>query len=222
MCANCFTAGDSRYSDPGACWRVPMPRRRTAGIVASIPPLKESPIATLGVDLHRRSQLPARFDATRHLEPSGLPTGSPRDGRTQEREDSRRHRTLAHAVRLPPGHSLQCHHLPRLPRTTGSAIPSPRGDPDSGQRLLPQGRRGLGLVQVPPTLAGSAPVAALLAGVEPCRTAVAAHPQKRDAQPFLRRPGRTPRHTHAGVWGDAVTPTTDPVVSDPLLLTAMS
>src|SRR6266571_3245079 len=222
MCANCFTAGDFRYSGPAACWRAPMPRRRTAGTAAPIPPLKKSPIETLGADLHRRSQLPARFDAARHLEPSGLPTRSSRNRGTQEREDSRRHRTLAHAVRLSPGYSLQCHYVPRLPRTTGSAIPPPRGDPDSGQRLLPQGRRGLGVVQVQPALAGSASVAALLAGIEPYRTAVAAHPQERDAQPFLRRLGRTPRHAHAGLRGDAGAPPTDPVLSDSFLLIVMS
>jgi len=40
-------------------------------------------------------------------------------------------------------------------------------------------RRGLGLVQVQPALAGSASVASLLTGVESHRTAVAAHPQER-------------------------------------------
>lgn len=39
-----------------------------------------------------------------------------------------------------------------------------------------QGRQGLGLVPVQPALAGSASVAVLLAGMEPYRTAVAAHP----------------------------------------------
>src|SRR5712692_9716459 len=222
MSASCFTAGDFRCSDPAACWRAPMPRCRTDGTAASIPPLKKSPIAALGTDLHRRSQLPARFDAPRYLEPRGLPTGSSCDGRAQEREDSRRHRTLAHAVRLSSGHGLQCHHLPGLPRTTGPAIPPPRSDSHSGQRLLPQGRRGLGLVQVQPALAGSASVAALLAGVEPHRTAVAIHPQERNAQPLLQRLGCITRDADTGVWGNAVAPATDPVVSHFFLLTLMS
>jgi len=41
MCASCFTAGDFRCSGPVACWRAPMPRRRTDGTVASIPALKK-------------------------------------------------------------------------------------------------------------------------------------------------------------------------------------
>ena len=41
------------------------------------PELKKIPSAALGVDLHRRGQLPAGFDAARHLEPRGSPAGSP-------------------------------------------------------------------------------------------------------------------------------------------------
>ncbi len=104
------------------------------------PALKKSPLATLGAHLHRRSQFPVRRDAPRHLEPRRVPAGNTRDGRTEEREDSGRNRTLAPALRLSPGHRLQRHSLPRLSRTTGSPIPPPGGDSDSRQRLLPQGR----------------------------------------------------------------------------------
>ncbi|MGH9654478.1 MAG: helix-turn-helix domain-containing protein [Bryobacteraceae bacterium] len=62
-----------------SCWREPMPRRRTDGTAAFIPPLKKSPVATLGAHLHRRSELPARFDAPRHLEPRRAPSGNSRE-----------------------------------------------------------------------------------------------------------------------------------------------
>src|ERR1700680_2894829 len=75
------------------------------------------------------------------------------------------------------------------------------------------------MVQIQPALAGSASVATLLSGVESHRTAMAAHPQERDAQSFLQRPGRIARHADARFWGDAVTPTTDPVLSPSFLLT---
>src|SRR6478672_9312451 len=42
MCADCFMAGDFRCSGPAACWRAPMPRHRTDGTAASIPPLKKT------------------------------------------------------------------------------------------------------------------------------------------------------------------------------------
>src|SRR5260370_10930771 len=154
--------GDFRCSDRAACWRAPMARCRDDRSAASTLPSKKSPIATLGADLDRRSQLPESLDAPCYLETGGLPTGSSRDGRTQEREDPWCHRTLAHEVRLSPRHSLQCHYVSRLPRTTGSAIPPPGSDPDSGQCLLPQRSRCLGVVQIQSPLAGSASVAALL------------------------------------------------------------
>ena len=94
----------------------------------------------------------------------------------------------------------------QLPRTTRPAVPPPGSDSDSGQRLLPQGRRGLGLVQIQPALAGSTSIAALLAGIEPYRTAVAAHPQERHTQSLLRRPGPPARHSNPCLWGDAVPP----------------
>ena len=119
MCANCFTAGDFRCSGHGAYWRGPTPRRRTDGIDASIHSLKKSPLAKLGLDLYRRSQFPAGLDLACHLEPGGPPAGSPRHRRTQEREDSRRHRTLANSFPLPRGDSLQRLQLPGLFGTVG-------------------------------------------------------------------------------------------------------
>src|SRR3954452_4819460 len=81
---------------------------------------------------------------------------------------------------------------------------------------------GLGLVQVQPALVGSAPIASLLARIESHRTALAAHPQERNAQPILRRPGCATRHAYACLRRDAIPPATDPVLSESFLLTAMS
>src|SRR5580658_7056954 len=152
-----------------------MRRRKIAGAAGFTPTLKKSPITALGVDLYGRSQLPAGLDLARHLEPRGLPSGSSRYRRAQEREDPRSHRTLARAFRLSARYHLQRPHLPRLPRATGPAISSAGSHHDSGQRLLPQGRRRVELVQVQPALAGGASVAALLAGVESHGAPMAAH-----------------------------------------------
>jgi transposase len=75
-------------------------RRRT------YPALQKNTSATLGADLHGRSQLPAGLDPARHREPRGLPGASSRHGRAQERESFRSRRTLARPLRLPPGHGL--------------------------------------------------------------------------------------------------------------------
>src|SRR5439155_7294335 len=73
-----------------------------------------------------------------------------------------------------------------------------------------------------PALAGSAPIASLLARIESHRTALAAHPQERNAQPILRRPGCATHHAYACLRRDAIPPATDPVLSESFLLTAMS
>jgi len=172
--------------------------------------------------VHRPSRLPARRDDPRHLEPRRAPAVSRRDGRTQEHKASRRHRTLARALRLPPGDPLQCRYLSRLARITRPAVPPPGSDPDSGQRLLPPGRRGPGLVQMQPPLAGSAPVAALLAGLESHRKAAPAHPQERDAPSLLGRRERPVRQLGADLRGNAVPPRTDPVLRNLFLSIAMS
>src|SRR5271157_2956675 len=185
------------------------------------PNLKKKP-KRLGTDLHRRSQLSAGLDSARYLEPRGLPSRSSGYRRAQEREDPRSHRAVAHAVRLSTRHRLQRLHLPRLPRTTGPALSPPGGHPDSGQRLLPQGRRRVELVQRQPALAGGASVAALLARVESHRTAMAAHAQERDAQSFLHRPGRLGRHIDARLRRDAVTPAIHQFLPNSFLLIHMS
>ncbi len=99
----------------GVGFSVQRPRRvlARADVVAqdkwsrrTYPALKKSPGAALGADLYRRGQLPARLNTPRHLEPRRLPAGSSRDRTTQEREDPRRNRTLARALRVSPGHRL--------------------------------------------------------------------------------------------------------------------
>src|SRR3974377_2477191 len=97
MCASCFTRSDSRCSGPGAYWRGPTPSRRTDGTDARIHRLKKSPLARLGLDMYRGSQLPPELELACILEPGGPPSRVLRHWRTQEREDSGRHRTLAHA-----------------------------------------------------------------------------------------------------------------------------
>jgi hypothetical protein len=71
------------------------------------PQIKENPLAKLGSDLYRRSQFPSGLDVACHLEPDGPAARSPRHRGTQEREDSRCHRTLANSFPLPRGHGLQ-------------------------------------------------------------------------------------------------------------------
>lgn len=78
------------------------------------------------------------------------------------------------------------------------------------------------MVQGQPALAGSAPVAALLAGTESYRATLAAHPEERDAQSLLRRHRLPTRHPDARLRGDAIPPPTHPVLPEAFLLIFMS
>jgi hypothetical protein len=221
MCESCFTAGDFRCSGPAACWRAPMPQRRTDGTAVYILPLKKSPLATLGADLHRRSQLPARFDPARYLEPSGLPTGSSRDGKAQEREDFgaielwhtqfdyRQDKVFNAATYL--GFLEQ---LARRYRRRGAILIQDNASYHKDGEVwawFKSNRHWLEVHQLPP-----------YSGTESNGTALAAHPQERNAQPFLRRTGRPTRDPDARLQEDAVAASTDPVLSGSFLLIIMS
>ena len=119
------------------------------------PNLKKSPDGTLGVDFHRRSQLPTGLHAACHLEPRRPATPSPRHGRPQECEDPGRHRTLAYSFPLPARHHLQRVNLPGFPGAACPQLSPPRSNSDSRQRFLPQGCRRMDVVQIQSSLAGS-------------------------------------------------------------------
>lgn len=80
---------------------APMPRGRTVGSAALTPTLKNSPRATVRVNLHRRSQLPPGLDTACDLGPRRPSTGGPRHGRTPQREDPGGRETLALPLPLP-------------------------------------------------------------------------------------------------------------------------
>ena len=93
------------------------------------------------------------------------------------------------------------------------------GDADPGQRFLPQGCRGLGLVPVQPSLAGSSPAAAVLAGVESHRAALAAHAPHGNSQSLLCGRSRTAGHADKSLRRDAVSPCRHSLLPEAFLLT---
>jgi hypothetical protein len=143
-------------------------------------------------------------------------------GRTQEWEDPGRHQTVGRPLPLPSGHRPQRHNLLRVFGTTGAALPPAWSHSDSTQRVLPQGRRRMEVVRRQSTLAGGSSTPAVLARVEYCRAALAAHMEEWDSQSVLRNRSGTGRRPVEGLQRDAITPGTDPLVSPPFLLTHMS
>src|ERR1017187_10379752 len=86
---------------------------------------------------------------------------------------------------------------------TGALLSAVRGDPDSRQRLVPQGCRGVEVVRFQSLLAGSAPTAAALTGVQSHGAPLATHAQDRNSQPVLRNRHGTGRHLVTGLRRDA-------------------
>src|ERR1039457_5221854 len=160
MCASCFTRWISRCSGHGGYWRGPTPSSRTDGIDVPIHRLKKSPLAKLGIDLYRRSQFSSGLDLACHLEPGGPSARSSRHRRTQEREDSGRHRTVADSLPLPRGHGFQRLQLLGFLGTVGKIIPPEGSHAYPGHPLLSQRWGGLELFPPQPPLAGSTSTAA--------------------------------------------------------------
>jgi transposase len=103
------------------------------------PNLKKNSPGKPGIDLHRRSQLPARFHTACNLEPRGASAGGSSHWRTKEREDPRCDQTAPNGLPLQARHRIQRQHIPGIHETTCAEISASRCDPDSRQRLLPQG-----------------------------------------------------------------------------------
>src|ERR1035441_9859013 len=219
MCASCFTRWISRCSGHGGDWRGPTPSSRTDGIDVPIHRLKKSPLAKLGIDLYRRSQFSSGLDLACHLEPGGPSARSSRHRRTQERQDSGRHRTLANSLPLPGGHGLQRLQLPGIFGAVGAILPPAGSHTHPGQRLLPQGFGSLELVPLQPPMAGGSSTTAVFAGVQSHRAVVATRAPDGNSQPLLCEPRRTRDHTDSRLWRDAVPPRTHPFVSASFLLT---
>ena len=154
-----------------------------------------------------------------HLEPRRPAARNPCHGTAQQRQDPGRHRTVAHAFPLPPGHGLQRGELLGLSGTVGAPLSPARGDPDPGQRFLPQGCRGLGLVPVQPSLAGSPPAAAVLAAVQSHRAALAAHAPHGNSPSLFGERSRTGCHAEKSLRRDAVTPCRHSLLPTTFLLT---
>src|SRR3990167_2827 len=222
MCASSCMVWAFRCSALAVCWRAPMPWSKIAGTGIPTPTLKKSPAREPGADFHRRSQLPAGLHPARHLEPHRAAAGNSGHRGAQERQDPGRHRTRADPLPLPARYHLQRFHVLGFPPATGAALPSPGSHSDSRQRLVSQRCRGLGLVRLQPTLAGSASPAALFAGVQPHRATVAIYPKECNPQSLLRRPGGTALHLNARLRRNAVIPRTHPSLPALFLLTITS
>ncbi len=111
------------------------------------PNLKKNPRRKSGANFRGRSQLSSRFHLVPNLGPPGMSAFDSRHRPEKDHQDLWCRRGLYGTLPLSPHHRLQCHHLFRLSGTVSSKILSAEDPLNSGQRLLPQGWMGLGLVR---------------------------------------------------------------------------
>src|SRR5260370_17472722 len=110
----------------GAAWHVAMVGPKAVGSAIPIQTLKKNEKRRSSANFYRRSQFPAGRYSARYLESGGTRAGGPRHGATQERKDSRCHRTVGHTISLPAGTRLQCLDLIWIALTTFRTGSAPR------------------------------------------------------------------------------------------------
>ena len=141
-----FTNWSSPSSDPGRSWLGRTSKLNLAGCGIAIRTLKKSQERRSRDPLRRRSHVPAGPHSLPNLGKSRMPTRNSHHWAEEDSKSLWHYRTLCGSFPLPFSKSLQCFDLYCLPGEVSAKLLSSQNLPDPGQRLLPQGRGGLGLV----------------------------------------------------------------------------
>ena len=141
-----FTNWSSRSSVPGRSWPVRTSKLNLDGCGIAIRPLKKSQERRSRHPLRRRSHLPAGPHTLPNLGKGRMPARNSHHWTEKDVKSLWYHRTLCGPFPLPFSKSLQCLNLYCLPGKVSAKLFPSQNLSDSGQRLLPQGQGGLGLV----------------------------------------------------------------------------
>jgi hypothetical protein len=141
-----FNSWDSRSSAPRRSWPVPTSRPNRDGCGIAIRTLKKIQKRRSRPPLRGRSLFPAGSHSLPNLGEGRMPARNSHH-RAEEGFESLWHdRTLCGPFPVPFSRSLQCFDLYRLPGEADSKLLSTENLSDPGQRFLPQGWGGMGLV----------------------------------------------------------------------------
>jgi len=185
-----FTNWSSPSSVPGRSWPVRISKPNLGGCGIAIQTLKKSQERRSRHPLRRRSYLPAGPHALPNLGKGRMPARNSHHWTEEVFESLWHHRTLCGPFPLPFSKSLQCFDLYCLPGKISAKLFPSQNLSDSGQRLLPQGRGGLGLVFWTPQEYRGSQSADLLARAQCVRKSLALYACGCDARPLLRDPRR--------------------------------
>lgn len=141
-----FTNWSFPSSVPGRSWPVRTSKPNLGGCGIAIQTLKKSQERKSRHPLRRRSHLPAGPHSLPNLGKSRMPARNSHHWTEEDFKSLWHHRTLCGPFPLPFSKSLQCFDLYSLPRTDSAKLFSSQNLSDPGQRLLPQGWGGSGLV----------------------------------------------------------------------------
>ena len=181
-----FTNWSSPSSDPGRSWPVRTSKLNLGGYGIAILTLKKSQKRRRRPPLRGRSNFPAGPHSLSNLGEGRVPARNSHH-RAEEVFKSLWHdRALCGPFPLPFSTSLQCFDLYRVPGEAGSKLLSPQNLSDPGQRLLSQGRRGLGLFFWTSQEHRGLQSADLLARTQCVRKSLALYADGCHAQPLLR------------------------------------
>ena len=141
-----FTNWSSPSSDPGRSWPVRTSKLNLGGCGIAIRTLKKSQERRSRDPLRRRSHLPAGPHSLPNLGKGRMPARNSHHWTEEDFKSLWHDRALCCPFPLPFSKSLQCFDLHCLPGEDSAKLFSSQNLSDPGQRLLPQGRGGLGLV----------------------------------------------------------------------------
>jgi hypothetical protein len=140
------TNWSSPSSAPERSSPVPTGKLNLAGYGIAIPILKKSQKRRSRPPLRGRSNFPSGPHSLPNLGEGRMPARNSHHRPEKVFKSLWHNRALCGPFPLPFPTSLQCFNLYLLPREVGSKLLSPQNLSNPGQRLLSQGRRGLGLV----------------------------------------------------------------------------
>lgn len=209
MSPGSFINWSSPSSVRGRSWLVRTSKPNLGGCGIAIRTLKKSQEGRRRPALRRRGHFPARPHSLSNLGQGRMPAGNSHDRAKEVLKSLWHDRTLWRPFPVPFSKNLQCFDLYRLPGEAPSKLLSPENLSDPGQRLLSQGRRGLGLVFRTSKENRGLQSANLLASPECLRKSLALYTNGCHAQSLLRDPRGTlfilnfnfPEHPKSSVSG---------------------
>ena len=162
-----------------------------AGFAINIPTLKKSQERRGGHPLRRRGKFPARPHALPYMGASRFSATNTNYRAAKHTQDFRYGRVVSRQISLSLPGRLQCRNIHRVSRTNIAALFSTKSISDSGQCIVSQRRRRMGMVFRTPQIHHGLQPSPLFSRTQCAGEGLASYTHVRHAQPILCNAGRT-------------------------------